>query len=158
DRPGAPLWAVWWFDERHKWPVLDWRWGLHAVGYEAMKGFHFALWVPALIGLVWFWRRTAAERGAWVVLVVCAALMVLLWRLATVLGYVSDRHMLMVVLCGGYWAVAALEAVGAGLGRLAGGRAARWCRLSPEVFGRVGAAVLVAAAVGSAVPKLLEPL
>ncbi len=156
--PGSPLWAVWWADYQKDWPVLDWRWGLWAVGYELTKGFHFVLWVPALFGLVWYWRRTAAEPAAWATLLVCLATLLLLLRLASTLGYVSDRHMSLVLLCGSFWVVAALEVVARGLVWVGGSRLTAWSRLSPDTLGRACGAGLVVIALGTAVPRLIEPL
>jgi hypothetical protein len=44
--------------------------------------------------------------GAWVLLVLCLLQGVALLRVALMAGYLSDRHVLIIVLCGLYWAVA----------------------------------------------------
>jgi hypothetical protein len=81
-------------------------WGGWEVGRELAQGFFYFSFVPLVLGLWWCRDRLAQGPGAWVLLLVCLALLVLLWRVATVFGYASDRHLLLVTLCGTYWVVA----------------------------------------------------
>jgi hypothetical protein len=123
----ASLVALWWPDGSDS----DFRghlgWGLYALTSEIFKGFFYVAWLPALLGLYWHfvvplaaWDRRASptakwfrERwhlvpGAWVLLVLCLLQSLALLRVAMLAGYVSDRHVLIMVLCGLYWAVAAI--------------------------------------------------
>ncbi len=83
-------------------------WGLRAIGIEVDRGFGYVAWLPALLGL-WWYRRGLREPGAAVLLLVCLLQTLVLWRVSYVMGYVSDRHVLILVLCGSFWAVAAVR-------------------------------------------------
>lgn len=85
-----------------------WR-GLGAIGAEIVEGFFYVACLPALLGLWWYRGRFRSSPGAWVMAVVCVVLMAVLWRVAAVFGYVSDRHLLLVILCGSFPAAAALR-------------------------------------------------
>lgn len=73
-------------------------WGLYAIATEVTKDFHYLAVVPLLIGL-WSFREQLKTCGAWVLLVLCLLHFLILWRVAVVVGYVSDRHALVLVLC-----------------------------------------------------------
>jgi hypothetical protein len=156
----AALFAVWKGDPhsgpKHLGPVT---WGLWAVGFEIHKGFHYAGWVSALLGLWWFRARLRDVPGTWVLLLLALAVVLLLWRVASRLGYVSDRHTLLVLLAGTYWSAAAVAAVGERLARLLHGRAPSvFVRLGPKPLARLAMLLLLAGLVASALPKSLEPL
>jgi hypothetical protein len=74
--------------------------GLKATLQELSKGFHYVLWAPALIGVFWFRRRVFADPGLALVTILGFAHVAVLWRLASTAGYVSERHTLLVVVCG----------------------------------------------------------
>jgi hypothetical protein len=156
--PGRPLLAsvlgVWRTESKTHLPKI-W-WGLWAVGYELYKGFYYVLWVPVLLGLWWFRGRLRSHPGTWVLLTLCLAMGLLLWRLAATAGYVSDRHMLLLLLCGCFWGAAALQVIGSWLAQTA----ARHARM-PAVkrYAPLFCAPLVPLAlVGAMLPKTLEPL
>lgn len=115
---GPVLWAVWndavW-DPSHpgnqSLPSRV-RWALWAFRFELIKGYFYVLWVPVLLGLVWFRDRFRLVPGAWAVLALCLILAVVLFLVAVVGAYLSDRHLLLIILCGLFWGVAAVEAVG----------------------------------------------
>ena len=90
-------------------------WGLKAIGSELAKALQYVLVVPLILGLFWFRKRWAEEPGAWVISAFCVLHMAVLWRLATVVGYVSERHVLILVLCAVPIAAAGLAALGNGL-------------------------------------------
>jgi hypothetical protein len=147
--PFLPL-GLWWVDEkiRHS-KVL---WGFRAVGFEIMKGFHWVAWVPALLGLWWFRDRLRTMPGSWVLFFLCLSIALLLLSVAILLGYVSSRHTVLLILCGSYSAVAAVVF------------ASHWCsavvlpRFSLHVGAGLCTALVVLALAGSALPKTLEPL
>jgi hypothetical protein len=85
-------------------------WGAKAIGFEFMKGTFFVLWAPALVGAFWF-RDRFREPAVWPPLLACGVILMLLWRVAWLMGYVSDRHLLLPILFSGYWAVAAILAL-----------------------------------------------
>jgi hypothetical protein len=151
-----PLLAVWWNDHETPPEKRTW-WGFVSLLEMLSKGFFYVFWVPTLAGLWWFRDRFRLAPGAWVLLLVSAAILYLLFRVAQVKGYLSDRHTLLVLLCGSYFAVA-------GLGRFGEWLAARLARLRPALAGtrwtdprRWSLAVLVLAAVGP-LPRTLETL
>jgi 4-amino-4-deoxy-L-arabinose transferase-like glycosyltransferase len=75
-------------------------WSFKAIGVETVKGYQYVLAAPLLLGL-WLSRKMLASSPAgWVLLFLCGLHLVVLWRLATVMGYVSDRHVLVLVFCG----------------------------------------------------------
>jgi hypothetical protein len=155
----ASLFAVWYRDPigPKNWGKLVW--GLWAVGFEIHKGFHYAAWVSALLGLWWFRDRLRQVPGAWVLLLLSLAVVLLLWRVAAGMGYVSDRHTLLILLAGTYWAAAALVAVGEWLAVLLYARTpAVALGFGPRALSQVALLALLAGLVGSALPKSLEPL
>lgn len=110
--PGVPLamWAP---------PNLSNRtlWGLKAVVSETVHALSYVLIIPLIAGL-WIYRQHLARcHAAWLLSVLCLLQLCVLWRLATVLGYVSERHVLLLVLCGLYSVAAALDALGSWLVR-----------------------------------------
>jgi hypothetical protein len=133
------------------------RWGLWTLTNELIKGFFYVLWVPALWGQWRFRDRFRVVPGAWVLLLVGLAVGFLLYRVAVVAGYLSDRHALLIILPGCYWAVAAILHWGDGL-------ATALARLRPALAGtvwtngRLWSGLLLTAFAGVALGKTLEPL
>lgn len=120
---GSSLFAIWWVpsnkevveayakDPVHPKPPPRYGWALKAMGLEMSKAFFYVAWLPALLGLWWFRDRFRAA-AAWVPLLVCLILVGLLYRVAEKMGYLSDRHLLLVVLCASPWIVAAVGVLG----------------------------------------------
>jgi hypothetical protein len=102
------LWAVW--AQEHEKGSLAFC--LRALLMELNKGFYYVAWLPALVALWWFRQRLRLVPGAWVLLVLSLLHGLVLLRLAMVMGYVSERHVLVLVLCGIFWAAAGLCAFG----------------------------------------------
>jgi hypothetical protein len=98
-------------------------WALKAFLLEAGKGFFYVVWLPALLGLWWRRERFRLVPGVWVSLLVCSVLCILLYLMAEKMGYLSDRHLLLLILCGTYWAVAGILVIG---DKLALGAARLW--------------------------------
>src|SRR5262249_37595025 len=90
---------------------------LHALAVEMVNAFHYLGWIPALLGLWWFRGQLRSVPGAWLILVLCLLHALVLCRLAVSVGYLSDRHVLVLVLCGVYFVAAGLDEMGR---RLAG--------------------------------------
>jgi 4-amino-4-deoxy-L-arabinose transferase-like glycosyltransferase len=88
------------------WRLLRGLWGL---GTELANGFHYVFWAPVLLGLWWYCRRAWTVPGLIVLLALCLFHALVLWRLAVVVGYLSDRHIQVLVLCGMYPAVTAIR-------------------------------------------------
>jgi hypothetical protein len=137
--------------------------GLRAVGVELVKGFHHFAWLPALLGLWWYRRQLAPRPEAWLLMILCVVHGVVLWRLSVVAGYVSERHVLLLVLCGIYPAVAGLRDLPK--------RLMAWRRKSSSMAAGPGSwlgrlrtnaalwsVVLLVAACGICLPKTFQPL
>ncbi len=144
----VPL-AVWWMEaQKRPGSNQDQRiWGLKALGNELMKGFFYIGWVPVLLGLWWHRERMRAMPGIWLLLLLCLVLVFLLYRVAAIMGYISDRHALLIVFIGSYW-------MAAGLLELP--------RRTAALVGRVPRPLLALALplcfAGACLPKDLQPL
>ncbi len=67
---------------------------------ELLTAFHYVLWLPALAAMLWFRRRLATEPALGLLVLICLIQLLVLCRLAITVGYVSERHTLLIVLCG----------------------------------------------------------
>jgi Dolichyl-phosphate-mannose-protein mannosyltransferase len=104
--------AVWWVggdrDGRWLWSVVT-PFGM------LVRAFFWILWIPALVGL-WNRRdRMLRVPGAWVMGVLFVMVMPILFRITVLMGYLSDRHMLLIVLCLSYWTIVGIDRMGRGL-------------------------------------------
>jgi 4-amino-4-deoxy-L-arabinose transferase-like glycosyltransferase len=130
--------------------------GLKAVCFEIAKGFGFVAWIPALLGMWWYRGILKTRPGSWILLIVSLCLFLLLWRLASVVGYVSERHTVLMILCGSFPAVAATLLIGQ--------KVSGWLmKFGPHFFrlankSQLIPAFLVLALIGSVLPKSFEPL
>ena len=125
---GSTLLAIWWHPSKGELEILDriktpeemltlkpprrYLWALRAMYTELGKAFFYLLWLPALLGAWWFRGRARLVPGTWVLTLVCLLLCGLLFRVAEKMGYLSDRHLLLVVLCGVYPAAAGAIVLG----------------------------------------------
>lgn len=106
----GPLWALWSPNYTGDGRKRDLWWGLYAVGYEIVRAFYYWLWLPTLCGIVWFRGRLWSEPARALPLAVSALQLVALWRLASIMGYISERHLMSLLLCCSFWMCAALLA------------------------------------------------
>jgi hypothetical protein len=83
--------------------------GLSALVNELVRAFHYVGWLPALLGVWWFRGRVRTVPGSWVLLALCVLHTLVLWRLAVVVGYVSERHIQLLILAACYPAVGFLR-------------------------------------------------
>jgi hypothetical protein len=152
----GPLFAVWFTDHEHGGTSRSW-WDVVTLLEVLHKGFFYVFWGPALLGLWLFRNRFRIVPGTWVLVLVSVALGMLLFRVAHIMGYLSDRHTLLIVLTGSYFAVAAILAIGDCLAAVA-------MYLRPKLAGKgwvrgpLWGAVLLAAAVVGPLPRTLERL
>ncbi len=111
------LWAVWWGDKHspQEGPSARSLWALRALGAVLAKAFFYVFWVPAVLGLWWCRDRFRQAPGAWVLALTSLLIALVLYRVARLMGYLGERHMVLIVLCGVYWAAAGLLAL---VGRL----------------------------------------
>ncbi len=104
----AALFGIWWtLDSRHGGPGQN----LRAIALEIGRGFYYVGWLAALYGLYRYRRRIPRLPAAWVTLLLCFLHAAAIYRVASVKGYVSERHVLVLVMCGLFWTVAALEEI-----------------------------------------------
>jgi len=81
---------------------------LHELIKELGQAHLYVLWLPALLGMVWYgygWRIRPARL---LPLSFCSVYFFVLWRLAATAQYVSERHVLPILVCGTVFAVAIL--------------------------------------------------
>ena len=153
----ACTFAVWWHNPDDP-PSKRVGWGMRALLQETIKGFHYVTWLPALLGLCWFRDRLRVVPGAWVILILCALIALALWRVAVVVGYMSDRHTLLIVCCGTFWGVAGTQVIGRRLAelchRFAAGQVTRWLAGNSHYWSTGLFLVLIA----SGLPRTLAPL
>lgn len=127
-------------------------WGVGAVIGEIAKDFHYLGVVPVLLGIWWFRDRIWSAPGVWIILAVCGLQGFTVWRVAALRGYVSERHTLLLVLCGCYWGAAAVP----GIARRLYSAAGRWSGRRAPV--RVVEGALFVALLGFGLPEMLKPL
>src|SRR5262245_36578919 len=139
DAPAArtPL-AVWWFEpsDHGKSHAL---WGLTALVRETVQGLHYGVAAFALIGLTWFRPRPRGRLGAWLLAALVAGHALIVWWMATKIGYFSERHTLFFVFAACYPAAAALIWLG-------------------RRYGSGVACAVVAGLFAAAMPALAKPL
>lgn len=101
-------------------------WGVKAVANMLIRGFFWSSWLPALVAL-WVRRDRFREvPGAWVIVLLCGMISLSLYSVAVVVGYASDRHLLLVILLGCYWAAAGVPILGAWTAKLVGRLRPAW--------------------------------
>jgi hypothetical protein len=125
---GLPL-AVWLVDGVDPGPKGRTLWAVKAFRGTLVKLFFYVAWVPALVGLVWGRLRPGSLPAFWIFLLVNLFLLGALFRIAAVMGYISERHMLLLSLTSSYWVVA-------GTGVLAAILVAPWKWLLPRLAER----------------------
>jgi hypothetical protein len=111
--------AIWWIDEQQVGPP-SLSWGIKALVVEIAHGFHYVAFFPLMLGTWWFCYGFRRDPGGWVVVVLCLIVTTLLIRVAMGVHYLSERHTLILVLCGSIWAAAALVRIGDRLPELIG--------------------------------------
>jgi hypothetical protein len=94
-------------------------WGLWAVINMTIRGFFWSSWLPILVALRARRDRFLLVPAAWVVALLCGLIAISMYGVAVVVGYASDRHLLLVILLGCYWAAAGVPILGAGAAALA---------------------------------------
>jgi hypothetical protein len=93
-------------------------WGLWAVVNMTIRGFFWSSWIPALAALVVRRDCFRLVPVARVIALLCAMVAISLYGVAVVVGYASDRHLLLIILLGCYWAAAGIPILGAGAATL----------------------------------------
>jgi hypothetical protein len=133
---------------------------LWALCSEVIHCFHYVGVLPALVGLWWFRRDLGRLPGFWLLVIFCSLLVAILWRMAVVVHYVSDRHVLFLVLLGSYPAVALVRELPticrtAWMRFVPGGQIAGW-RVPGSVA--VWSVLLLLVLLGISLPRTLQTL
>jgi len=122
-------------------------WAAKSLAQETAKAFHYVGAALALLGLWRFRRRLRSDAGLWLLAVLAVLHALILWRVAVVKGYVSERHVLLIVLVGSIW----IGAIVVELGRIIG---SLW-----KGFGKQSATIVLAASfLLSGIPSIVRPL
>lgn len=145
----APLFAEWWNEERDGGKSRA-VWAVQAVAKEMSKSANYVIWPLALFAMLALRRRFAVEAALWVPLVIIVCNLALLVYLAARVGYVSERHTVLLTLLACQFAAAGLPLLAAAVGQLL----PRVERLGV----RVTAAGLLVTLVASALPFALKPM
>ena len=125
-------------------------WALKTLIVMFGKLAYYIGWVPLLIGL-WVYRdRFRLLAGSWVLALVSLGLLPLLYMVALKMGYLSERHVLLILCCGIYWTVAAVFWLGEWGAAWFPGR--RWA--SPTIWG----VALLSATCIAGLARTLEPM
>ncbi|HLW67088.1 MAG TPA: glycosyltransferase family 39 protein [Gemmataceae bacterium] len=87
-------------------------WALHNVGREIRKGLHYLGAGFALVALWWFRKQFGRDPRLWLLLGLAGLHVGILWRVAFLKGYVSDRHTMLIVLIACLWIGALIAEAG----------------------------------------------
>ncbi|MCS7021947.1 MAG: glycosyltransferase family 39 protein [Gemmataceae bacterium] len=108
---GPGLWAEWWNPQQDAHRNRT-AWALQAVSKELIKSLHYGVAGFAAIGLAVLWRRLRrGEPGTFLLVATGACYFGLLLYLAARIGYVSERHTLLLNMLGCLWAAVAIRPV-----------------------------------------------
>jgi len=97
----ALIWADTWRENTR--PLLRSLW---AVAREFCQALHYFCVVPLFLGFWWHKERLRRIPGVWVLAAICLIYLAVLCRLGVKTGYVSDRHVMVLVLLATYLTVA----------------------------------------------------
>jgi hypothetical protein len=134
-------------------------WAAKALATELARAFQYFAAIPAVLG-VWFFRhRWRRSPEYWLIGIFCILQILVLWRLAYVMGYLSERHIVVLLLCGVFPAAAAVPVIAHWITQVA----ARWrpaglLGRDPDHSMRWLTACLSAALTLSSLPETLKPL
>ncbi len=103
--------AIWWIGPGND-PSARYGWGVQVLLQILSRTLFWVLWVFTLIGLWRHGRRLAGIPLTWVMAALSLVLLALLYRLTVRLGYLSERHMLLILLCLVYPTAAGIDLAG----------------------------------------------
>jgi hypothetical protein len=146
---GGPVFAKWMTTPVHGTPSRA-IWGTVAVAEETFKTMCYVPALFAVVGIFLLRRRIAVEPGLWMLLVLGAMNAALLVYLGTRIGYVSERHTVLLSMIGCLFAATAFEPLAAALGTLP--------KMGLFWSGKFGPPALLVILVGLALPATLKPM
>ena len=109
--------------------------------------------MPALLGLIWSFGSLRRLPGFWALALYCTMHAGILLALALTVSYVSDRHVMVLVLCGSFLASRRTVGIAARVLRAAGPNP-RSLLMHPTCW----SLLLLAGLIGFCLPKTLQPL
>lgn len=125
-----------------------------AMCMEINQGFHYVAGIPAILGFLWAFASLRRDAGFWALLLFAVLHGFVLIRLGMVAKYISDRHVMILVLGGTYFAVHALRELPRWLiAWREGGAAVKGGGLAAFAF-----AVLFLGVIGACLPKATQRL
>lgn len=139
-----------WFNDFGKGKQPDLVWATQAFGKELLKASFYVLPFFAMIGFGALWPSIRRDPAAMLIVVLGVCHSLLLWRMAKGAGYVAERHTLLIVACGSYFAAAAFPVLGERIAQIK-----RCGRLGSARF---WSALLAVVVVASSVPAAIKPL
>ncbi|HMF15851.1 MAG TPA: glycosyltransferase family 39 protein [Gemmataceae bacterium] len=159
--PGSPLFASIW--AVHVDATGATRLGagpsLRMLAIEIVQGFHYVGGLAVLLGLWWYRGLLRTQPGIWVLAAVCGLYCFILFRLGMAAGYISDRHVMVLILCGCYPAATALREIPL---RWSARAQERGSATAPSMLGALGLPRFRATALllmlAFCLPKTLQPL
>jgi hypothetical protein len=146
---GGPLFAAWWDPARDS-GTPSALWAIKAVAKETSQSGNYLVWPLAIFALLALRHRFATEPGLWVLIILIACHLALLLYLAARVGYVSERHTMLLTLLGCLLAAAGLPHLVAAFGQLFPGIDRLGIRLT--------AAGVLVGLVAAALPFALKPM
>jgi 4-amino-4-deoxy-L-arabinose transferase-like glycosyltransferase len=145
----SPLFAKWMTPDTSGTAVRA-AWSAYAVLDETLKGMQYLAAFLALLGFLLLRRRISREPGLALLLATAAVNAAILMALGYQKGYLSERHTVLLVYIGCFFAAAALEPLAAALGNLP--------KLGAFWAGKFGPPALLVILVGAALPITVRPL
>lgn len=145
----TPLFAAWWNDEKDSGKSRE-LWAVQSVGKELSKSANYVVWPLAIFAIIALRRKFATEPGLWVLTVLIACNVALLLFLALRVGYVSERHTVLLTMLACVFAAAGLPLLAAGIGQL--------LLVIDRLGVRITAASILVALVVSSLPFALKPM
>jgi hypothetical protein len=148
---GVCLWAEWWHPQQNAQSRRS-LWAMQAVAKEMLKSLHYAVAFLALLGVACQYRRLQwGEPGTLLLLAVASLYLGLLVYLAMRIGYVSERHTLLLNSLGCLFAASSLPSLG------------RWLSVAPAIrhlviWPHLMPTGLASMLVVTALPQTLQPL
>jgi hypothetical protein len=147
----SPLLVAAMFTPRDDW--LGWvEQSVGAIGSETAQAFHYYWVIPLFIGMASLYRSRGFLPGDWPLITTSLLHIIVLGRLAMTAGYVSDRHVMILVLIGSIPAAVGIQRMAFWLAchihRIANGPRAASC------FATCLPAILIA----MGLPKTMEPM
>ncbi len=128
-----------------------WSSALYGLGHEVVLGFNTGGCVPALIGAIFAWRLMRSKRMVLLTAIYFVGVTLVLARLGRAAGYVSERHVMVLVYLACFATLLGLMLMGRWLLKCLG-------RTPTIAAVRVASGCLLLVLIGITMPRTLQPL